>query len=302
MPDPVLELRESDPAAHARTAPPRDVLERIVATPLQAPRAPRRRAPRVVLGAAVLAAAAVVAFAALPGADNAPGPIRASLADRAFAATAPQPDFITYTETTTVQTGNPRTESYDTLRQWQYRDRMHNFMYTKQPRGTWLYEHDQRGGTIRTLMDNDKGGEELQVTRKTDPGWNQDELEAGFKAGVTTLVERFREAIRGAEDLGTTTFNGKPAHAYRVPEGSGGRVPPGDVVYFVDPENALPVGSKMTLTTYEPKVVDGKPVQGEPTGTITITTTVDRYEHLEPTPENLAFLDAPNIDAAQKND
>jgi hypothetical protein len=33
---------------------------------------------------------------------------------------------------------------------------------------------------------------------------------------------------------------------------------------------------------------------------VTITTTVDRYEHLEPTPENLALLDAPNIDAAQR--
>ncbi|MDA0173536.1 hypothetical protein OJ998_30810, partial [Solirubrobacter taibaiensis] len=50
MSDPVLELRESDPAAHARTAPPRDVLERILATPLQAPRPPRRRAPRIALG------------------------------------------------------------------------------------------------------------------------------------------------------------------------------------------------------------------------------------------------------------
>ena len=189
MSDPVLELRESDPAAHARTAPPRDVLERIVATPLQAPRPPRRRGPRIVLGAAALAAAAVVAFAALPGGDNAPGPIRASLAERAFAATAPQPDFITYTETTTVQTGNPRTESYDKLRQWQYGDRMHNFMETRQPRGEWVYEHDQNGATIRTLMRNDKGGKEVQVTHKTDPGWDQEELESGFKVGVTTLVE-----------------------------------------------------------------------------------------------------------------
>jgi hypothetical protein len=299
MPDPVLELRESDPAAQARTAPPRDVFERIVATPLQAPRPPRRRAPRIALGAAALAAAAVVAFAALPAGDNAPGPIRASLAERAFAATAPQPEFITYTETTTVQTGNPRTESYDKLRQWQYGDRMHNFMETRQPRGEWLYEHDQDGATFRTLMNNDKGGTEVQVTKKTDPGWNQEELEAGFKVGVTTLVERFREAIPGAEDLGETTFNGKRAHAYGVKRSSQ-RVPPGDTVYYVDPETAEPLGSKTTITTYEPKVVDGKPVQGEPTQAITSTTTVDRYDHLEPTPENLKLLDAPNIDAAQR--
>jgi len=297
MSDPVLELRESDPAAHVRTAPPRDVFERIVATPLQAP---RRRVPRIALGAAALAAAAVVAFAALPGGDNAPGPIRASLAERAFAATAPQPDSITYTETTTVQTGNPRTESYDKLRQWQYGDRMHNFMETRQPRGEWVYEHDQNGATIRTLMRNDKGGKEFQVTHKTDPGWDKEELESGFKAGVTTLVDTFRERIRGAQDLGETTFNGKRAHAYRA-ERTSQRMPPGVTVYYVDPETAEPLGSKMTLTLYEPKVVDGKPVRGEPTGTITITTTVDRYDHLEPTPENLRFLDAPNIDAAEKD-
>lgn len=241
----------------------------------------------------------MVAFAALPAGDNAPGPIRASLAERAFAATAPQPDSITYTETTTVQTGNPRTESYDKLRQWQYGDRMHNFMETRQPRGEWLYEHDQNGATFRTLMRNDKGGKEVQVTRKTDPGWNQEELEAGFKAGVTTLVDLFRERIRGARDLGETTFNGKRAHAYR-PERTSERMPPGDTVYYVDPETAEPLGSKTTITTYEPKVEDGNPVQGDPTQAITITTTVDRYDHLEPTPENLAFLDAPNIDAAQK--
>ena len=38
------------PPRTRRTAPPRDVLERIVATPLQAPRPPRRRAPRIALG------------------------------------------------------------------------------------------------------------------------------------------------------------------------------------------------------------------------------------------------------------
>ncbi|MDA0174106.1 hypothetical protein OJ998_33700, partial [Solirubrobacter taibaiensis] len=247
------------------------------------------------------AAAAVVAFAALPGADDAPGPIRASLAERAFAATAPQPAFITFTETTTVQTGSPRLESYDKLRQWQYGDRMHNFMETRQPRGEWLYEHDQNGATIRTLMNNDKGGTEVQVTKKTDPGWDPEELESGFKAGVTTLVDRFREAIRGAEDLGETTFNGKRAHAYR-PDLSGERMPPGDTIYYVDPEDAKPLGSKTTLTGFAPKVENGKPVKGAPLGDLTITTTVDRYEHLEPTPENLAFLDAPNIDAAQKQD
>jgi hypothetical protein len=241
----------------------------------------------------------VVAFAALPGADNAPGPFRASLAERAFAATAPQPEFITYTETTTVQTGNPRTDSYDKLRQWQYGDRMHNFMETRQPRGEWVYEHDQNGATFRTLMRNDKGGKDFQVTHKTDPGWDREELESGFKAGVTTLVDTFRERIRGAQDLGETTFNGKRAHAYGVKRPSQ-RVPPGDTIYYVDPETAEPLGSKTTITGFEPNVVDGKVVSGLQSPII-VTTTVDRYDHLEPTPENLKLLDAPNIDAAQKD-
>jgi hypothetical protein len=147
-------------------------------------------------------------------------------------------------------------------------------------------------------MNNDKGGTEVQVTKKTDPGWDREELEYGFKVGVTTLVDRFREAIRGAEDLGETTFNGKRAHAYGVKRPSQ-RVPPGDTIYYVDPETAEPLGSKTTITGFEPDVVDGKVVSGLQSPII-VTTTVDRYDHLEPTPENLKLLDAPNIDAAQQ--
>ena len=288
MPDLMTRLRDADPASDVDTPPPAHVLQAILATP---PRDQRpRRAPRIVLAAATLAAAAVVALAALPATETGP-----TLAERAFAATAPMPDFITYTQTTTVQDGSPSMDSTDRLRQWQYRDRMHNFMDVIQPRGSWRYEHDQNGGTFRTLIN----GKELQVTRKTDPGWSGDELEEGFRAGVTTLVETFREQIRTAQDLGETTFDGKPAHAYRGAPGEGRR-PPGEVTYYVDPKTALPLGSTAVFTVYAPKVVDGKVELGEPDGEITIVTTVDRYERLEPTRANLAKLDAPNIDAAAK--
>ena len=112
--------------------------------------------------------------------------------------------------------GNPRTESYDKLRQWQYGDRMHNFMETRQRRGEWVYEHDQNGATFRTLMNNDKGGKEIQVTKKTDPGWDQEELEYGLQ-GRRDDPGGHGSAKRSAarEDLGETTFNGKRAHAYR---------------------------------------------------------------------------------------
>ena len=280
MPDSLTRLREADPAARAETPqPPDDVLRAILATPPSAsavarpgsssPAPPSRRprwsrSPRC------------------PTTDRTPAPIRASLAERAYAATLPKPDFITYTETTTVQTGAPRLESRDTLKQWQYQDRMHNVMHTTQPRGTWVYEHDQNGGTFRTLMHNNKGGKDFQVTRKTDPGWDPEELEQGFKVGVTTLVDRFREQIGKAQDLGETTFNGKPAHAYRGAADAKDRVI-GATTYYVDPQTAYPLGSTMAF------------------GDIKITTTVDRYEQLPATPENLALLDAPNIDAEAKS-
>ena len=79
-------------------------------------------------------------------------------------------------------------------------------------------------------------------------------------------------------------------------------MPPGDTIYYVNPETAEPLGSKTTLTAFAPKVDKGKPVKGEPLDPITITTTVDRYDHLAPTPENLKLLDAPNIDASHKKD
>ena len=246
MPDSLTRLREADPAAHAETPqPPDDVLRAILATP---PERKRRRAPRIVLAGAALAAAAVVAIAALPDEHRPARPRRSARASPSAPTRprVPQPDFITYTETTTVQTGPPKLESYDKLRQWQYQDRMHNVMDTRQSRGTWVYEHDQNGGTFRTLMHNNKGGKDFQVTHKTDPGWDPEELEQGFKVGVTTLVDRFREQIAGAKDLGETTFNGKPAHAYSVAADAKKRIV-GPTTYYVDPQTAYPLGQHGVL-------------------------------------------------------
>ena len=53
--------------------------------------------------------------------------------------------------------------------------------------------------------------------------------------------------------------------------------------YYVDPQTAYPLGSTMAF------------------GDIKITTTVDRYEQLPATPENLALLKAPNLDAEAKS-
>ena len=162
MPDVLTRLQEADPAAHVHTDPPDDVLRSILATPL--PR--KRRAPRLVLAAGALAVAALVALAALPSSDKAPAPFRASLAERAFAATIPKADFITYTETTTVQTGSPKLESYDRLRQWQYQDRMHNIMDTTQPRGTFCNVLDFRTEDVAGAEDRASPDERAETVKE----------------------------------------------------------------------------------------------------------------------------------------
>ena len=196
--------------------------------------------------------------------------------------------------------GNPRTESYDKLRQWQYGDRMHNFMETRQPRGEWVYEHDQNGATFRTLMHNDKGGNGFPghpqdrpglgsggariglQGRRDDPGghvprsasaarrtWGRPRSTAS--ARTRTAPSGFRNACRPASPS-TTSIPRRRSHS------AAGR--------------RSPASSRTSNTARSCRASPGRDH---------VTTTVDRYDHLEPTPENLKLLDAPNIDAAQRN-
>jgi hypothetical protein len=89
-------------------------------------------------------------------------------------------------------------------------------------------------------------------------------------------------------DDGETTFAGRKVHAYTVldPEQAGARE-----TFYLDAETALPVGDVHVLPT------DGADARA---GETRITEVVERYERLAPTPENLALLDAPAIDAAQR--
>ena len=255
MPDALTRLREADPAAHVDTTParrrpardPRDAARARSAAARRGSSSPPPPSPPPRWSR----------FAALPGTENAPGPIRESLAERAFAATAPTPDFITYTETTTVQTGMPKLESRDTLRQWQYRDRMHNFMDTVQPRGTWTYEHDQNATTIPHADANDKGGRSSRSpTRPTRAGTRRNSTRASRSASrPSSSASASRSATR--QDLGETTFNGKPAHAYQVDPRQA--APAGRrATYYVDPQTALPLGSKIELADLQAEAVDGK--------------------------------------------
>jgi hypothetical protein len=270
MPDSLDRLREADPLAHLDVpdAPPPGLLTRIVATP---PAKRRRRVPRVAIAVAgVAAAAAIVAVAA-------PSGTHLSLAQRAYAATAPQDDVV-YTVTTVTDAAH---HSVTHIRQWQRGDRMHNVIEVTQGARTYRYEHDQIAGVFRTLYD----GKVDSIDRNDVKDWS------GFAENVTTVVDRFRAAIATATDAGETTFAGHPAHAFTA-DGT---------TYYVDPRTALPLGSVMTYqfidaTTSGPRTP--RPPSGDPAVAGHIVETVDHFERMPATPANLALLDAPEIDAA----
>ena len=100
---------------------------------------------------------------------------------------------------------------------------------------------------------------------------------------MTTLVDRFREEIRKAQDLGETTFNGKPAHAYPVAADAKERVP----------------GRPPTTWTRRPRTrsaarsiaLSGDDDSDHHTSTATSSSRRRR--------RTSKLLDAPNIDAAQ---
>jgi hypothetical protein len=280
--DPLVRLGEVDPAAflaEADAPPPAAVLERIVATPVaEPPRACKRRGPKIAASAAGLAVAAVAAVFAI-----APAGGGVSLAERAYAATAPA-DAVTYTETSWTETRDGVTVATGHVRTWQHGDRMHDVMRDVREGKVWNYEHDRNGDVFRTLMNG-----EFQSSGRNDPGRRGDE---GVAQNLRTEVQKFRARFPRLRDAGDTTFNRRPARAYED----------GDVTHYIDRETALPLGSVLALSFYERGRYDRETRKVIPTGRMVelrITTTIDRYEKLPPTPENLKLLDAPALDAAQ---
>jgi hypothetical protein len=269
MPDSLDRLRDADPLAFLEIpdGPPPGLLGDIVATPRA--RA-RRRSPRIAIAVAGVAAAAAIVAVAAPSSHL-------SLAQRAYAATAPDDDVVYTVSTVTDANHHEVTHS----EQWQRGDRMRNVITVTENGKTYRYEHDQRGTSFRTLYD----GRVDTIDQSEAKDWS------GFAQNVETVVDRFRKAITTATDAGETTFNGRPAHAYTAD----------DVTYYVDPQTALPLGSEMTYeridaVTAGPRTA--RPPSGDPAVAGHIIESVDHFERMPATPANLALLDAPDIDAA----
>jgi hypothetical protein len=275
MTDPLTLLRDADPAARmADVEPPRDVLERIVATP-----PPRRRRPRRRLAVAIVAAA--VAAAALLGV-LVPGE-RTNLAARAYAATAPD-EGVLYTELTDelIIPGEPVERSVTRIWQRGDRSRRARTVLDGPGRPGAVTEHVLDDGVLRTRLPDG----EIQVLR---PDFNEEAPQV-LEGERTSFVDSFRSHFAAAElrDAGLTTFVGRPAHAYEAR----GR---GDVqrTYYLDPESAMPLGYVLVFPMYEPVVRNGRLGPGAPTGEGRITQVLRRFERLPATPENLARLTAP---------
>ena len=280
MPDLMTRLKGADPIRYldvpGEAPAPAHVLERIVATrPLSRRRRPSRRA----LAAVAVAAVGIAVLTAWPSAGG-----KVDLAARAYAATAPADDVIFTVITSELSIDAAPLRQRTRLTLWQRGDRMHNVeevVQTGVNAGEWRYEHDQKDGVFRTLLNGN-----VQSIREDDPGWKGGEGRAGFAQNLLTVVDRFRArfAEHRMRDDGETTFAGRKVHAYTVldPEQPGARE-----TFYLDPETALPVGDVHVLPS-------------ERAGETRITEVVDRYERLPPTAENLSLLDAPAIDAAER--
>lgn len=272
--DPTARLAAADPVAYLRReadldAPaPAAVLGRILGTP--PPKRPRPKR-RLVLAATTAAAVAIVGvLAALPTGD------KASLVDRAYAWAPPAAgDGVLFTQLTT-DTTLPRQTSHNVVRIWQRGDRTHQFedeVVKKAGRTQdWHYEHDQTPDLQRTLLNG-----KVQVMRADDPGW-KGQGRATYADNLRPVIDKFRRAYEQAQlrDAGATTFAGRPAHAYETAIGAYGE----RTTFYVDPDTAEPFGTAMSNPSWRS------------------TTVIDRVETLPATPENLAKLDAPAIDAA----
>lgn len=305
----IARLRGADPVTWLRdetdvdAPPPADVLARIVAIPPPEPPRRRRRALIAVPVAAVLAVGLALVLLLPSSAD------RVDLAAKAYAKTAPG-DAVVYTEWTierTMPTGDDVTRDRIQDRSWQYRGRAHRLSTTIGLSGheegkCWDYEYDVNGDTMRIL--NPDGT--VDTIRVGDPGWKTDEPEMAIRGETMTMVDRFREEYADAQlrDAGETTFAGRRAHAYEVL----GQSKPGDSpkreTFYLDAESGLPLGSVTVFRFRGVSHVDPRTgrLRATPESNVEehrFTEIVDRYERLPPTPENLARLDAPAIDAGK---
>lgn len=260
MSDVLDQLRAADPVPD----PPRDgaeadaLLASILARPRKPPRR-RRTLPRAAVAVAGLACALAILLVALGGGGD-------SLADRAYAATAPGRSVVhELVVTDWREPGSTRRLGTERLEAW---------YHPADGRARRLYdEHGDRvdivvpaHGVLR-LRGSDAGP---LWTENPDPGFR--------RKNATDFLHEFRQAYKTGtlERTGHETFAGRDTVAYRV------KAPDGvtEERWYVDPKTAVPLGSTRLFAAV------GEPAQ-------LVTRRLMAYERLPSTPQNLKLLRAP---------
>ena len=271
----VHRLGHHDPAPPDE--PPPDLgeeLRRILAIAREERGAPRHTRRRLAVAAAC---AGVVAAGVVVGVDGSPGP---DLAARAYAAVAVQ-DEVVHTVRRITTIGEPAAVARPTL--------------------TTEVERWQRGADLRIVIRDQAGGIVEQVLNRgkltiTLPDGTVQRSGEGELAeplsdiagliGVDPVTD-FRTAYAqdGLKEAGPTTFAGREAVSYALPERRE-RVAGAELTttreFLVDAATGAPLGSRYAQASA------GR--ADAPDDRYATTTVIERFERLEPTPDNLALL------------
>ena len=252
MTDVLDRLRAADVAAAHAPEPPAALLAAIVAEPR---RTRRRTRSRLLAAAAVAALALVAVIADLPGE-------RANLAARAYAQTAPGDAIVHSIENERTVVGG-RTFRMRVER-WVRGQDAHVVLTQYVDGKTLVYDQvvDERG-----VLRNKLPGGQIQELRQADGGESADVV-ANERRDAVALFRRAYEE-RALEDAGATSFGGRPAHAYTRATSLQAET------FYLDASTGMPLGYEVRLA--------GK------LG-VTFTSSIDTFERLDPTPENLAKL------------
>jgi hypothetical protein len=248
-------VRAADPAAEPTWRDEVDaLLAQAAAITATAPPLTRRRRPPRRLLIAVPAAAALLFALAMALSHGGP-----SLAARAYAATAPGDEIVHEVAVMTIPPGEggPATMINET---W-YRP----FDGTARSR-QWVPGHSA------SVVVHDADGAMHITTPEGRTETSAPETEAArqridWTRSVTLTFRRDYEQQQLHDD-GMTTLEGRSVHAYSA----------GPNTWYIDPDTALPVGSRVMVST--PPDPTRRPV----------TMVIKTYERLPVTPENLAKL------------
>jgi hypothetical protein len=265
-------VRDADPA---RTPTPEDELDALVAQAraitAHAPTRKAERRPRRALIAVPAAAAALLvalAFALHHGG--------ASLAAKAYAATAPGDEIVHEISVRTSPNGGDATQIVE--EQWSRpADGTARSVQTTDGREIAESTVDARGALH--IVTSDGYASTIKPDSAATRHWIED---------ARSVTQWFREeyATRSLHDDGMTTFAGRRVHAYSTDVNAseaeqrfiGATTPPAHETFYLDPETALPVGVRALVSGTH----GGKPG--------VFDTVIERYEKLPATPANLAKL------------